>query len=102
MYAKWKKRTQREVAAPGLGDAADDRPVPNFKHNRHVKDEIQSADTIRKAHLYKEDKKLKNMSKDKRSKIMGLQKKKKAQAQAQSQKGKTKAGSRRVKAILRM
>ena len=127
MYAKWKKKSRREVVAPGRGDAEDDRAVPNFKANRHVKDEIRTVDVIRKAQRLKDDKKLKNMAKvrmdvpyirfciikcrltsspfvllqDKRSKIEGARRKKRAFDNAAEKRKKTKAGGRKIKAILR-
>lgn len=102
MYAKWKKKSKREVSAPGQGDAEDDRPVPNVRVNRHAPVELKTADVIRKAKAVKADKKLKNMSKDRRGKIEGQKRKKRAFDNAAAMRKKTKAGGRKVKAILRM
>jgi len=102
MYNKWKKRTRREVSAPGQADHDDDRPMPNVKVNRHLKDELKDINTLRKARKVKDNLKLKNMTKDKRRKVEGAAKKKKALEQSQALRGRTKAGSRKVKAILRM
>jgi len=104
MYSKWKKRTHREVAAPGLASEAstDLSSVPNVKVNRHVRDELKSLDSLKKQRKVKENQKLKNMSKEQRGKVMGLKKKKqKGMEQLQARK-KTKAGSRKTTAYLRM
>lgn len=102
MYAKWKKRTRNEVSLPGQGDAdGDDRPRPNMKVNRGVKDELLTAKDIHKIKKTKENSKLKNMKKDKRSKIENKGRKAKATKEAASKYSGTKAGQRKVKAILR-
>jgi hypothetical protein len=102
MYAKWKKRTRNEVSLPGQGDAdGDDRPRPNMKVNRGVKDELLTAKDMHKIKKTKENSKLKNMKKDKRSKIENKGRKAKATKDAASKYSGTKAGQRKVKAILR-
>jgi len=113
MYSKWKKRTRREVVAPGAGAGGggagagggagpgDDRPIPNVKVNRHVPDEVKGAAALRKAKKAKDNLKLKNLSKDKRRRVEGHKKKKQALEKAASLKGVTKAGNRKIKAILR-
>jgi len=100
MYNKWKKRTKREITAPGFGDV-DDRPFPNAKVNRGVKEEIKGADELRKMHREKDNNKNKNMRKDKRTKLEGQARKKKAALQAAALKKGTKAGNRKQIAILR-
>ena len=102
MYAKWKKRTRNEVSLPGQGDAdGDDRPRPNMKLNRGVKDELLTSTEIHKVKKTRENMKLKNMAKDKRSKIESKGRKAKATKDAASRYLGTKAGQRKVKAILR-
>ena len=101
MYAKWKKKTQREVGGE------DEGPRPNAKVNKRVPEELKNAHEIRQANKVKADKKLKNMDKGKRSKVMGLQKKKKSEAGKAKSKGQfnTKAASgnsRKSKVIIRM
>ena len=101
MYAKWKKKSKREVSLPGVLDTADDRPRPNFKANRGATEELRDANVIRKMKKDNEKNKLKNMPKEKRGKIE--RQKKKAKSEAGAAKGRlgTKAGSRKLTAILR-
>lgn len=79
----------------------DDRPRPNVKNNRNVKDELLSSKDIHKMKKIKENSKLKNMKKDKRSKIENKGRKAKATKKAANEHTGTKAGQRKVKAILR-
>jgi hypothetical protein len=102
MYEKWKKKTRREVNMPGVGDEGDDRPRPNFKANRHVKEELRSAQDIRKFKKEKDNKKMKNLSKDKRTKLEGKARKAKKATEAGKQYTGPKAGRRKTKAILRV
>ena len=106
MYEKWKKRTRKEVGGgtPGVvdfGNDYDDRPRPNVKVNNKVKDELRSAEDIRKMKSVKDNNKQKNMKKDKRTKFENSARQKK-NASAKEAQFKTKAGSRKTKAILRM
>ena len=92
MYNKWKKKTRREISAPGGGNDGDgdsggrgggsygSRPNPNFKVNSKVPNELQTAEQIRKSRVYKDNMKNKNMSKDKRTNLEGLARKKKSAA----------------------
>jgi ATP-dependent RNA helicase DDX54/DBP10 len=101
MYAKWKKKSKREVSLPGVLDNDDDRPRPNFKANRGAPEELRDANVIRKMKKESDKNKLKNMPKDKRGKLE--RQKKKAKSEAGLAKGRlgTKAGSRKMTAILR-
>lgn len=70
MYEKWKKKSRREIGVLDESpDNYDNRPKPNFKYNSHVKDEIKSADAIRKVHKVREKNRIKNMSKEKRQHV---------------------------------
>ena len=101
MYEKWKKKSKREVNTMGTGDDYDDRPRPNVKVNRGVRDEVRSADDIRKLRKQGESRKLKNMDKDKRAQMQGKLKKKAASGK-EGGRAMTKAGnSRKTKAVLR-
>ena len=82
-------------------DNDDDRPRPNFKANRNAPEELRDANVIRKMKKDSDKNKLKNMPKDKRGKIE--RQKKKAKSEAGLAKGRlgTKAGNRKMKAILR-
>ena len=101
MYEKWRKKSKREVNTMGTGDDYDDRPRPNVKVNRAVKDEVRSADDIRKLRKQSESKRLKNMDKDKRAQIQGKMKKNSAYGK-EGARAMTKAGnSRKTKAVLR-
>eukprot|EP01041_Mallomonas_annulata_P001134 gene1134-2196_t len=76
IYKKWKMKSHREVnTGPSEADF-DDGPRPNVKVNRHVKDEIRSADEIRKIQHKKSQFKLKNMNKDDRKKALAKSNKK--------------------------
>lgn len=84
------------------GGDDDDRPRPNMKYNKNVKDELRSVNDIRKSRKTKESMKLKNMKKDKRTSVIGHMKKKKSESASSYGGGKTKAGSsRKVKAVFR-
>ena len=70
MYEKWKKKSHREIGVVSFDDDDDDdRPRPNFKVNRHVKDEIKSPQELKKLNKSKQNIKLKNMNKAKRTQI---------------------------------
>ncbi len=101
LYEKWKKKSHRQVGGLG-GEDDDDRPRPNVKVNRHVKDELRTAVDIRKGKKSSENNKLKNMKKDKRSKFEASARKKKSADSNSQRKFSTKAGSRKTTAILRM
>lgn len=102
MYEKWKKRTRREIG--GSGDDADSRPMPNVKVNTKVKDELRSADQIRKMKASKENMKTKNMQKDKRGKMEASQRRKKKANQEKYGNSKVNHSgmSRRSKLIVRV
>jgi hypothetical protein len=78
MYEKWKKRTRREV---GGTDEDGGRPMPNVRVNTKAKEELRTADQIRKGKESKENMKHKNMAKDKRGKMEASQRKKKKAGQ---------------------
>jgi ATP-dependent RNA helicase DDX54/DBP10 len=99
MYEKWKKKSRSEISLPGTGEI-DDRPRPKFRHNAKVKDELKTAEDIRKSTKQKDNNKSKNMEKGARRQMEGKQRKKKALEKKESMNG-TKAGSRRCKAIIR-
>eukprot|EP01034_Spumella_vulgaris_P022841 gene22841-29015_t len=103
LYEKWKKKSHREIGGFSTGENGDDddRPRPNVKVNRHVKDELRGGDDIRKSKKTSADNKVKNMKKDKRSKFEASAKKKKSEAAKGAQGRGTKAGSRKTKAIVR-
>lgn len=115
MYENWKKRTRREITLPGTGDDDDDRPRPNFKYdfsssscnvhpsiryNANVPRELRNVHEIKKLHLKKNEDKLKNMKKEKRRIIEAKKRKQKSDERKNGILG-TKAGNRKVKAILR-
>ena len=83
------------------GDAEDDRPRPNMKVNRNVKDELLTSKDQHKIKKTKENNKLKNTKKEKRSQIENKGRKAKATKAAAGKYSGTKAGQRKVKAILR-
>ena len=78
MYEKWKKRTRREV-----GNLSEDSSYPthnssrgpNIRVNTKVRDELRSASEIKKLKGKKDDLKMKNMRKDKRTKLEATQRK---------------------------
>jgi hypothetical protein len=82
MYEKWKKKTKKEVG--GENAVEMDRPTPNVRVNKHVSDELKSAEQIRKVKVAKAKNKEKNMEKDKRAKLQNDRKK----AAADAKKGK--------------
>lgn len=101
MYEKWKKKSHREIG--GLSAVEDDdRPRPNVRVNRHVREELRSAQDIRKGKKSAENNKMKNMKKDKRTKFEASARKKKAVDSNSQRKFSTKAGSRKTTAILRV
>ena len=75
MYKKWKAKSHREVNIGPSESDFDDKPRPNVKVNRHVRDEIRTAPEIRKLQDQREKMKLKNTTKEKRAKILGKSKK---------------------------
>lgn len=100
MYEKWKKKSRREVEIAGVPEA-DSRPRPNAKYNTKVPDELRKPHEIKSLKKKREGMKLKNMSKVKRKSVLGnAEKKKAAKGGGKVQMG-TKAGQRKVKAILR-
>lgn len=103
MYEKWKKKTKREVSMAGLGSDDDDRPRPSFKHNTKVPDEIRSAHEVRKLKANKTNLKMKNMEKSKRTKLEAKNRAARRDGKKvdSSLSNKTKAGLKKVKAILR-
>jgi ATP-dependent RNA helicase DDX54/DBP10 len=105
MYAKWAKRTRREVnsAAVAAGHDPDaDRPLPKFKNNLGAKDELLNEQQQRKQQKVKENNKLKNMPKAQRRAVEGHNRKKKDQEKAQSApKMQHKAARKRVKVVMR-
>ena len=105
MYAKWSKRTRREVnsAAVAAGDDPDaDRPIPNVKSNLQVKNELLTEDQMRKKEKERENNRLKNLPKAQRRAVEGAARKKKAQeAQSRAPKIMHKAARKKVKVIVR-
>ena len=103
MYEKWKKKSKREIELAGTPEVVDftsSQPRPNFKHNSKVPSELKSAQDIKAVRKKKESMKLKNMSKVKRKSVLGNDAKKRAKKIGNVQVG-TKAGQRKVKAVLR-
>lgn len=103
MYEKWKKKSKREIEIAGTPEIVDftrSQPRPNFKHNAKVPSELKSAQDIKASRKKKEGQKLKNMNKAKRKSVLGNDAKKKAKKLGNVQIG-TKAGQRKVKAVLR-
>lgn len=103
MYEKWKKKTKREIeiaGTPEIVDFTNSQPRPNFKHNSKVPSELKSVHEIKAQRKKKEGQKLKNMSKVKRKSVLGHEAKKQAKKTGNVQLG-TKAGQRKVKAVLR-
>jgi hypothetical protein len=105
MYAKWKKKTNREV---GAVDADDDsrnvnnkRLRPNFRYNNKVPDELKSASEIRKLRAEKADNKLKNMSKEKRRQIEKVNRKKKLGLQMKARENMPGKRSSKMRAIVK-
>lgn len=81
-------------------DFTKSQPRPNFKFNSKVPSELKTANEIKAIRKKKEGQKLKNMSKAKRKSVLGNEAKKKAKKIGNVQIG-TKAGQRKVKAVLR-
>jgi len=98
MYAKWKKKTKMEIG--GVNAADNDRPAPNVRVNNHVKDELKDAQQIRKEKAQKDKNKLKNMERDKRQSVENARKKKKAEG-SKAKGNFSKAGSRKVRLVMR-
>ena len=67
MYKQWMKKTKKEVG----GDHAEemDRPTPNVRVNKHVKDELKTSGEIKKAKATKAKNIERNMEKGKRQKL---------------------------------
>lgn len=105
MYAKWSKRTRREVnsAAVAAGDDPDaDRPIPNVKSNLQAKNELLTEDQMRKKEKERENNRLKNLPKAQRRAVEGAARKKKAQeAQSRAPKIMHKAARKKIKVIVR-
>ena len=102
MYEKWKKKSHREIEIAGTPEVIDftsSQRNPNFKHNAKVPRELRSAQDIKSLRKKKDQLKLKNMSKVKRKSVLAAEAKKKTKNSA-VQLG-TKAGQRKVKAVLR-
>lgn len=97
MYAKWKKRTHREISVSG----DDERPRPNVSFNKNVKSELRNADEIRRSKKDKANVNLKNTRKDKRKNIESKTRRKKVSASTGNGQIGTKAGNRKVKIIMR-
>ena len=81
MYEKWKKRTRREVgnlsedSGPTHNYNNNNSRGPNIRVNTKVRDELRSASEIKKLKGKKDDLKMKNMRKDKRTKLEATQRK---------------------------
>jgi hypothetical protein len=103
MYEKWKKKTRKEVDSAVMedDDAYARRPKPNVKVNTKVKEELRSAQDIKKLRKEEAKLKLKNMSREKRNSILKEQKKAKKARQNNVRLG-TQAGNRKMKVILRV
>ena len=105
MYAKWSKRTRREVNSDAVaaGDDPDaDRPIPNFKVNQDAKDELLNEQQLRKKHKERDNLKMKNLPKAKRKAIEGAQRKKKDQDKLKNNTKIThKAARKNVKIVMR-
>jgi ATP-dependent RNA helicase DDX54/DBP10 len=96
LYAKWKKKTRREISVSG----EDEGPRPRAAVNNGVRSELRGADEIRRMKRSKDDVKLKNMRRDKRSQIEGkLRKQKKATRENTILANRP--GNRKMKIILR-
>jgi ATP-dependent RNA helicase DDX54/DBP10 len=67
MYDRWKKKSHREVG--GISTDGDNSPRPNFKSNRHVKDELRGPAELAKLQKKKSNIKMKNMTKEKRTSL---------------------------------
>jgi hypothetical protein len=104
MYAKWSKRTRREVNSDAVaaGDDPDaDRPIPNFKINQDAKDELLDEQQLRKKHKERENLKMKNLPKAKRKAIEGVQRKKKNDQLKSASNITHKAARKNVKIVMR-
>ena len=105
MYAKWSKRTRREVNSDAVaaGDDPDaDRPIPNFKVNQNAKDELLNEQQLRKKHKEQANMKMKNLPKAKRKAIEGVNRKKKQNEQLKNaSKIQHKAARKNVKIVMR-
>lgn len=83
MYEKWKKRTRREVGnlsedsgpTHNYNNNNNNSRGPNIRVNTKVRDELRSASEIKKLKGKKDDLKMKNMRKDKRTKLEATQRK---------------------------
>ncbi len=84
MYEKWKKKRKREINSEDDGHDIDYRKRPNFRVNAHVKDELRSPGQIKKIVKQRDNLKLKNMEKGKRTKIENSIRKRKNQQQSAS------------------
>jgi hypothetical protein len=77
LYEKWKKKSRKEIRTIGGDDDNVSGPSPKARYNLDVPDELKNVDQIRKLHKQKDKMKIKNMSKDKRAKVVGKTKPKK-------------------------
>lgn len=104
LYAKWKKKTRKEIGGASSLDADEDLgAMPNRKVNTKVKDELRTATEIRKIQATEENLRLKNMPKEKRRKIeakMRQTKKQQQQHQLQTKMQLSAGGPRRRSKII--
>ena len=78
LYEKWKKKSRKEIRTiGGEDDDSSSGPSPKARYNLDVPDELKNVDQIRKLHKQKDKMKIKNMSKDKRAKVVAKMKPKK-------------------------
>ena len=98
MYAKWQKKTKREV---GGVETEDNGPRPNFKVNNKVPEELRTTEQIRKILKKREDMKLKNMPKEKRKKIEKANREKRTQMQNNKKRFMPTKGSSKIRVIMR-
>jgi len=105
LYERWKKKSRKEVGGIVVEDEDRmnyQRPSPNVKVNRHVKDEVRGLQDIKKLQKTRENAKLKNMPKEKRRAIESINRRKKKTAQAShGPKYSTSSGHRKSKLIMR-
>ena len=76
LYKKWKLKSHKEINSSDISESdASSRPNPRFKYNTHVKDELRNAQQIKKLQQKRASDKLKNMSKERRKKVLGTARK---------------------------
>lgn len=111
LYKKWKAKTHRDIDNPTKDSVGDEdyrsnrnskyeSSHPNMKVNRHLKDEIRTADEIRKIQKKRDSNKLKNMSKDQRKQVL-TKMKKTNKLQQQDRISSMNRGNKRSKVIVR-